>query len=87
MIKTDDLVFVCAHHKVEKILNSLFKISSQYKLFVNPEKCGTINVRKHEYLEGLDLHDVSIVDEYRYLRILIDQNGSVEHCLRYIKSK
>ena len=78
LLYADDLQFVCAHHEVDKILNALFKISSRYKLIVNPKKCGIVNIRKHEYLEAVDLHDVPIVEEYRYLGVLIDQNGSVE---------
>ena len=53
----------------------IFKISSQYKLIVNPKKSGIINVGKHEYLEVLNLDNALKVEEYRYLGVLIDLNG------------
>ena len=40
-------------------------------------KCGIINVRKHENLTTEDLHGIPIVKEYRYLGIIVDQNGTV----------
>ena len=47
-------------------------MSAEFKLIVNPKKCGIINIRNHDKLEEVNLHGVPVVEEYRYLGVLIN---------------
>ena len=60
------------------LIDHLFKVSKCFNLLINPNKCGIMNVKQHKKLiSDSSLHNLPIVNEYRYLGVLIDHNGSV----------
>ena len=77
LLYADDLVCIVDYTQVGELIDTLFSVSERYSLIVNPKKCGIINVRKHEKLTTENLHGIPIVKEYRYLGVVIDQNGTV----------
>ena len=62
LLYADDLVFVASYHQIEIILDALLKVSALFKLLVSPKKCGIINIRNNDKLEGMDLHGIPLVE-------------------------
>lgn len=85
LLYADDIVFII-HYKYLKILiKCLFSLAVHYNLKINPNKSGIFLIRNHKKIEELEILDIPIIKEYKYLGLIIDNNGSLEPQLKFIK--
>ena len=73
----DDLVLMVKKNEIEELLKSLFDISKEFDLKINPTKSAILMVKNHEKLEDDSLFDIPVAEEYRYLGILMNGMGSI----------
>ena len=70
---------VCVNHiHLEALLATLYEVSQDFELRINPKKCAIFAVRDHSRITAqMNLQGIPVATEYCYLGVTIDNTGSI----------
>ena len=76
----DDLVLLVKHHHLPQVLRQLRRTVTDFGLTLNEAMSALFAIKGHHRKLGnvRNLDDIPIVDEFCYLRVLIDSSGSID---------
>ena len=86
LLYADDMVLLAKNEDdLQMMLNKMYEWCNNWRLKLNEEKTKIVHFRKNrqkqsEYQFKYGNHDLSIVSEYKYLGVILDQHLSFESC-------
>jgi hypothetical protein len=75
-VYADDLVLITNYTKVDRLVETLVRLSQEYDLKINTKKSAVLLIKDHEKQET-EVCGIKLEQKYKYLGVHIDNRGSM----------
>ncbi|EAR96184.2 reverse transcriptase (macronuclear) [Tetrahymena thermophila SB210] len=85
-VYADDLVIITQIQHLKRVIQQLRQICLEYKLIINNNKSAVLPLKNYQ-IDSNSIEGIPIVNQYKYLGINIDGNGTIAPHLKFIEQR